>query len=595
MVRPLTWVLVGIVAYTVGAMALRSRGLLPSFVRVQGPITTIHTKHGRAVLDWLASPRRFWRAWGNLGVGAALVVMVVTFLATLSSGVQSIRQPTAGPIRNPQNVLVIPGVNDFLPLSAAPEIVAGLLIGLVVHEGGHGLLCRVENIDIDSMGVALFTVIPVGAFVEPSEESRDRADRGSQTRMFAAGVTNNFAIAVLSFLLLFGPVAGSIAVVDGVPVGDTVTGSAAARAGIGHGDVITRVNGTRIHDERSFERELDRVDGTHVAVGLESGETVTVERSLLVTRAVADVLPGIPLRRGQPLRVVSINGTAVDTEQAFQRAVANRTVVDLRTNRGNATFPVGAYAVSTTEDGPLARAGAPADESFVITRVDGRRTPNVTALEDVLSTRQAGETVPVELYRNGDRHVYRVTLDAAADRQGAVVGVLVREGYSGLVVDDFGLDRYPAEQFLAALDAPGFSLGSFVNGEFIRQVIVLLVLPFWSTFGAAGAYNFAGFTGPVTNFYVPGNGPLSFLGGGVFLLANLLFWTGWVNLNLGLFNCIPTFPLDGGHILRTSTEALVSRLPIADGRRLTGAITTSVTVVMLSALFLMVFGPQLLS
>jgi Zn-dependent protease len=53
------------------------------------------------------------------------------------------------------------------------------------------------------------------------------------------------------------------------------------------------------------------------------------------------------------------------------------------------------------------------------------------------------------------------------------------------------------------------------------------------------------------------------------------------------------FPLDGGHILRTSAESFVSRLPTDNGRRLTSAVTASVSVVMLFALVLMVFAPQL--
>ena len=80
MVRALTWVLIGVVVYMLVATALSSRGLLPSYVRVSGPITTLHTQRGKVVLDRLARPKRFWRAWGNFGIGIALVVMVGAFL-----------------------------------------------------------------------------------------------------------------------------------------------------------------------------------------------------------------------------------------------------------------------------------------------------------------------------------------------------------------------------------------------------------------------------------------------------------------------------------------------------------------------------------
>jgi len=593
MVDTLTLVLAGVVVSTLGMMALRARGLLPESVRVSGPIVTLHTKKGRAFLDWLAAPRRFWRAWGNFGVGIAVVVMFGAAAAVFSSALAAIDQPERTAFSNPQNALVIPGVNDFLPLTAAPEIVFGLVVGLVVHEGGHGLLCRVEDIDIDSMGLAFLSVFPIGAFVEPDEDSRNAASRGSQTRMFAAGVTNNFLVTFLAFLLLFGPVAGSISVAAGLPVGDVLQGSSADDAGLEHGDVVEQVEGTAVANGSEFEAELDRVEGREVSLSLRDGRQLTVERSVLVTRAVPGVLTGIELSRTDPTVVERVNGSVVHTEGQFARAVADRPVVDLTTNRGNTTVPVGAYIARVQSDEPLAAAGAPTDEDrqVVVTRVAGRRVTNASALSTVLDGTEPGETVSVVAYVDGQRQEYQVELTTGDDGHG-YLGVRIAPGYSGLVLDDMGIDAYPAEGFLGFLGGSTGPLGGLLSGDFLRNALVVLLLPFFGAF-AGGNYNFAGFIPPVDNFYTV-TGPLEPLGGGVFLLANVLFWSAWVNLNLGLFNCIPMFPLDGGHILRASTESFIARLPVEEGRRLTSAVTVSVSVVMLVGLAVMLFAPQFL-
>jgi len=596
MVRALTWVLIGVVCYMLVATALSSRGILPEYVRVSGPITTLHTQRGKVVLDWLARPKRFWRAWGNFGIGIALVVMIGAFLLVMTAAYGVFTDPPeATAVNQPRNVLVIPGVNDFLPLSAAPEIVFGLLVGLVVHEGGHGLLCRVEDIEIESMGLALLTVIPLGAFVEPDEENRQRADRGGQTRMFAAGVTNNFAVSALAFLLLFGPVVGAIAPVAGVPIGNTVPGSAAADADIARGDVITAVGGQSVANENDLDAALAEAD-RRVSLTVDGGEEtrqVRVTRSLLVTGAVPGVVPGIEVSASQSPEIVAVNGTEVHTERAFEAALEERAVATIRTAEGTtATAPMGAYVPRLAEGGPLAQA-ASANASLIVTRIGDERIVDSDTLQTALDARQPGERVTVEAYADGERRTYDVTLGPSSQDDGARLGVYISEGSSGITTTDLGIDPYPAERFLALLGGGASEGGGGGIGSFLSGIGAALVLPLASVIDPPLSYNFAGFVDPITNFYTI-QGPLAAFGGAVFALANVLFWIGWINIQLAFFNCIPTFPLDGGHILRTSTEALVSRLPGGAGHDLTGAVTTAISLTMIAGLVVMIFGPQLL-
>jgi len=117
-------------------MWLRNRGALPDSVRVSGPVLTLRTLRGRAFLDRLAAPKRLWRAVANLGLGGALVAMVGSFILILSSALSAIRTRPA--LRDPTAAELphYPRRERLPPLSVAPEIVAGLAVAMVVHEGG---------------------------------------------------------------------------------------------------------------------------------------------------------------------------------------------------------------------------------------------------------------------------------------------------------------------------------------------------------------------------------------------------------------------------------------------------------------------------
>ncbi|MGC8572241.1 MAG: site-2 protease family protein [Candidatus Micrarchaeia archaeon] len=99
---------------------------------------------------------------------------------------------------------IIPGIAPVIPGIDVP-LFAGLIaliILLVIHEFSHGILSRIENIKLKSMGLLIFGIIPVGAFVEPDEKEISKLNSMKQTRIFAAGSAINLLASIIFFVIM---------------------------------------------------------------------------------------------------------------------------------------------------------------------------------------------------------------------------------------------------------------------------------------------------------------------------------------------------------------------------------------------------------
>jgi membrane-associated protease RseP (regulator of RpoE activity) len=260
------WLLVLILLvaiYAAIAFVISRNKLWEEHIVFYGPIMAIRTNRV-AFFDKFIPLRTFFRIYGTAGVIAVIIVSVfITVMLFISIRYTLIVQPEPTGIYKPQNILLLPGLNEYVPSTFAVWL--AFIITIVVHEFGHAILCRVEGIKVRTMG-ALIAVIPIGFFVEPDEEELEKMQGMPKVRMFGAGITNNLVVGFSCFVLLIlcmglvSPLASPV--VEGI-----YKDYPAEKAGIPPGSLVTAINGVPVSSRGDVSNFLNTT---------KPGETITI-------------------------------------------------------------------------------------------------------------------------------------------------------------------------------------------------------------------------------------------------------------------------------------------------------------------------------
>ena len=226
---------------------LDSVGILDRWncTRVLGIILMIRTSKGKEVAESLARPRRLWRIFGELSIWLCFGVMFFLIFGIIASALTTAMQPAQQEVLPATDILFIPGVTSFVPIFWP---ILALIVAVVVHEYGHGLLARAHGMRIRSFGVLMAGIIPVGAFYEPEQEEMRIAPSRDRLRIFAAGPSINIVMTYIVVILLALVSSGLTAKQDGVYAIGIVEGSGADEAGLMPYELISEIDGVIIND-----------------------------------------------------------------------------------------------------------------------------------------------------------------------------------------------------------------------------------------------------------------------------------------------------------------------------------------------------------
>lgn len=418
-----------------------------------------------------------------------------------------------------------------------------LAIGVLVavHEWGHYIVARMAGVKVLRYSVGFgkpiwmtrrgpdnteycVSAIPLGGYVKLLDEREGEVPVAESHRTFnsqsvfarvailLAGPVMNLVFAVAAYWLMF---------VVGVPgdqplIGAVEPDSIAAEAGLQDGDLLVQV-------------------GDDVVETWDGGVLALIDQLL-----VADEIMVIVERDGVKVT------TALDVAgQLSELTKPGQLFVGLGMKPWSPELPPVVGELLPGQ--PALEAGVQVGDELLA--LDGEQITGWMALVDMVQARP-GQTVPLDLQRNGSRMRLELSIDSFTDAQGGESG---RIGVGPLIPDGY-FEQYRAEQRYAPVKA--FSVAVERTWEMTVMTVRMVVRMF------VGDVSVKNISGPINIAQYAGYS--ASIG-----LASFLSFLAVVSLSLGILNLLPIPVLDGGQIVYQLAEAAKGS-PLSEKAQLVG-------------------------
>jgi len=531
--NPYILALIILISWVILVYALHKRGVLKKAgLTLWGPFIMWRTQKGRDLIERLSRPRKFWLAYAFLSKIICLVVMIfimglLIWEATLVTSIPAESAPS------PEMILGIPGINPLIPIWYG---ILGLVVAIIVHEFAHGILTRVGDLKLKSLGL-VFLIFPMGAFVEPDEEELTKTDKKRRTNVFAVGASTNIIIALV-FAFLFSSVflTSATPIRDGPVVVSTADDGPAYWAGFQFGAQLDEVNGVQITSADDLLNISAPAPGQPAVVEYyydDERHSDVVTSGVAITQT-SSGLPAYDAGIREGMIIASINGTEIRNPEDFSEAMAR--------TQPHQTVSVTVLVYSADTD------------SF---RVD----PGITQITLASRNDYLGEM--------------------STDPEERDIGFL------GINTAYMGMATRSVDSIKDLLAHP--FRGDSGLGDAFSSVLAYIALPFWGL---------APIQDTISDLFLV-EGALSALPGDAFwILANCFYWIFWINLMVGMTNVLPAVPLDGGYLFRDFLDSILSKLKKdaskEERERFVSGITMGLAVIVLMLIVWQLIGPRIL-
>jgi membrane-associated protease RseP (regulator of RpoE activity) len=281
---------------------------------VKFPLILIHTPFGLDFFDKVAATK-VARIYAKFNIylmpiitALAISLIAMSLIATFSNAAARAGERNLGP----QSNLLIPGLNPYLPWTYGW---IALVVTIVIHEAGHGIVARVYNVKVESTGLLLILGFPIGAFVNIAQDELSRTSLKQKSAILTAGPLNNMIIALVCLFALYF-IASSLTPIPthnipqyGVVVIGVGDHSLAGSIGLSKGAIVETVAGQKVHNTDELSKILKSNLGNTVRIIWqdESGHRITRSVTLPESVQANHGVLGVTITNGVPDPVQVLN------------------------------------------------------------------------------------------------------------------------------------------------------------------------------------------------------------------------------------------------------------------------------------------------
>ena len=269
---------------------------------VKLPLILIHTPFGLTFFDKVARTR-VAKSYAKFTTYLMPIITALAFFLIIGGIIALFANPIAregSRAIGPQSNLLIPGLNPYLPIA---DGWIALIIAMVVHEAGHGIVARVHGVKVESTGIVLLLFLPIGAFVNIEKDELDKISLKRRSSILTAGITTNLIFAGISLLLIF-LITSSLNVVQpatantfGVEITDVTQKSLAQSLGLTKGSIIQQIQSKDIKTPTQLNGNLSANLGNTISITWlnDKGQKITKQAALPKERTPGKGILGVAI------------------------------------------------------------------------------------------------------------------------------------------------------------------------------------------------------------------------------------------------------------------------------------------------------------